>query len=316
MLKEEREVLTVADVTKKVKSGLGNGRGTLILAIVGICVSLCSSFMFCLASIGFDFQELGNSMFWSRWASMSITTLFAYVLVILHKDEINRLKEWYVENTKTIADKSKTAGEDFEEYLRELNLRRRIEWYKRKMNERIGRLAHKMQILELKSKSTETVKNVELKSKPTETVKKKIERYRTFVSDEYIEENKYALKTRSKPIRSVQVLSETQRGDNGEINFRSASAYYGGRALAKLVLSLCMTAAFSCVVVQNFETGINIASIVMTILTVLSLFVSVLSAIMAANGCYRNVYVPNLLFKLKILADYETWKEQRTKNFC
>ena len=54
--------------------------------------------------------------------------------------------------------------------------------------------------------------------------------------------------------------------------------------------------------------GVNIASIVMTVLTVLSVFVSIVSAILAANGCYKNVYVPNLLFKLEILQNFEAWK--------
>lgn len=90
--KDEKEVFTVSTVTKKVKAGLGNGRGTLILAIVGTAVSLCASFMFCLASIGFDFSQLGETVFWSRWASMAIATMCVYVLVLLHKDEVNRMK--------------------------------------------------------------------------------------------------------------------------------------------------------------------------------------------------------------------------------
>ncbi len=103
-------------------------------------------------------------------------------------------------------------------------------------------------------------------------------------------------------------MSDTNRGYGGEVNFRSASAYYGGKSLAKICLSLAMTAAFACVVVQNFGMGVNIASIVMTVLTVLSVFVSIVSAILAANGCYKNVYVPNLLFKLEILQNFEAWK--------
>lgn len=298
MLKEEKEVFTPDVVAKKVKAGLSKGRGTLVLAILGIAVSLASSFMFCLASIGFDFTQLTQTVFWSRWASMSISSLCTYVFVILHKDEVNRLNPWYLEKTKLLAEKSESAGKDFEEYLKEINLQRRIEWYKRKISGKIGKLHRKLQHLELKNKSTQKVKE-------------QIGKYEYFVSEEYIEKNKYVLRTRSKPITSAQVLSETQKGDGGEMNFRSASAYYGGKTAVKLALSLAMTAAFACVVVQNFAIGINIASVVMAVLTVLSVFMSVLSAIFAANGCYKNIYVPNLLFKLEIISDFEEWKTKK-----
>ena len=289
------EIVTTDTVTKKIKGSLGNGRGTLLLAIFGVLVSLCSSFMFCLASIGFDFSQLANSVFWSRWAALAVASFVAYALVILHKDEMNRKNDWYVENMRKIAEKASETGEAFEVYLQQLNLKRRIEWYKRHINDKIAALNAK-------------VLQYELKNKPTDKLKAQIALYTSRLSDEFIERNKYALKTRSKPISSVQVLSETNRGDNGETTFRSASAYYSGKSAVKLVLSLVMTAAFSCVVVQNFAVGIDIASVVMTVLTVLSVLISVMSAIMAANGCYKNVYVPNLLFRLKILSDYEGWK--------
>ena len=302
MLKEKpNEVFAPDVVTKKVKAGLGNGRGTLLLAIVGTCVSLCASFMFCLASIGFDFSQLAQTTFWSRWASMSISTLCVYALVILHKDEVNRLNAWYVEHRKIIADKSNTVGEEFEAYLKDFNLKRRVDWYRRKVNEKIAGLNQKLLRAELR-RQTKRVKH------RIEQIKKKIEKFKERITDEYIEANKYTLKTRSKPISSAQVLSDTNRGYGGEVNFRSASAYYGGKSLAKICLSLAMTAAFACVVVQNFGMGVNIASVVMTVLTVLSVFVSIVSAILAANGCYKNVYVPNLLFKLEILQNFEAWK--------
>ncbi len=291
---KEKEMITVSDVTKKVKTGLGNGRGTLILAIVGISVSLASSFMFCLASIGFDFTQLQQTVFWSRWASMSISSLFAYALVILHKDEVNRLKPWYTEHLRLLADKSATAGDSFEEYLKQLNLQRRVEWYKRNLREKVARL-------------NEKILRAELKNRPFGKLKDKLKAYQERLDEEYIETHIYVLKTRSKPISSVQVLAETQKGDKGETNFRSASAYYGGKAAGKLCLSLCMTAAFACVIVNNFEVGINVAAVAMTVLTVLSLLISVLSAVTAANGCYKNVYVPNLQFKLKIFSGYESW---------
>lgn len=299
----EREAFTTQDITKKVISSLGGGRGTLALAVIGIAISLCSSFMFCLASIGFDFMQLKEALFWSRWISMSISALFAYALVILHKDEMNRLKDDYVEKLKLISEKSLTVGEEFDEYLKELNIQRRIEWYKRKINKKLGKLNTKLL-------------DLELKNKPTEALKDKISKYKACITPEYLEANKYTLKTRSKPISAAQVLCETQRGDNGEVNFRSPTAYYGGKALAKLCMSLCMTAAFACVVVQNFNVGINIAAVSMTILTVLSLLISVVSAIMAANGCYRNVYIPNLQFKLKILAGFDKWKEEKSGCVC
>lgn len=292
--------ITSEVVTKKIKSGIGNGRGTLLLAVFGVIVSLGSSFMFCLASIGFDFAQLANSVFWSRWAALAIASFVAYALVILHKDEMNRKNEWYVENLQKIADKASETGEQFETYLQQLNLKRRIDWYKRNINEKIAALNNK-------------VLQAELKNKPTGKIKAQIELYTSRLSDAFIEKNKYALRTKSKAISSVQVLSETNKGDNGETTFRSASAYYSGKSVIKLVLSLVMTAAFSCVVVQNFAVGIDIASVVMTVLTVLSVLISVMSAIMAANGCYKNVYVPNLLFRLKILSDYEDWKKEQRK---
>ncbi len=301
MIKEpEKEIITSTQIAGKAKSVLGNGRGTLILAIVGITVSLGSSFMFCLASIGFDFTQLRLAEFWSRWACMSLATLFTYVLVIIHKDEVNRLNSWYTDNLKLLADKSATVGAEFELYLKELNLQRRIEWHKRKVNEKIAKL-------------NKLLLRQELKNKPTEAIKEQIKTYQDRLSDGYIEANKYALKTRSKPISSAQVLCETRRGDNGEENFRSAAAYYGGKVISKLIFSLCLTASFASVVVQNFVVGINVAAITMTILTVFSLLISVVSAILAANGCYRNVYVPNLQFKLKILSGFDKWKEDNNK---
>ncbi len=293
----DKEPITVVAV-KKAKSALSGGRGTLILAIIGISISLASSFMFCLASIGFDFTQLSETMFWSRWASMSISALFAYALVVLHKDDVNRLNAWYVDSLKLLEEKSRTVGEDFDIYLKELNLKRRIDWYKAKINFKISKLNQKLLA-------------AELKGKPTEKLQSKIAKYKARVTDEYLEANKYTLKTRSKPFSAAQILSETQKGNAGEENFRSAAAYYGGKALAKLCFSLCLTAAFACVVVQNFTVGLNIASIVMTVLTVLSLLISVVSATLAANGCYRNIYVPNLQLKLKILFSFESWKEDR-----
>ncbi len=298
MIKEEKELLTTDKIVLTAKKTVSGGRGTLALAVVGITISLGSSFMFCLASIGFDFAQLGEMTFWSRWASMSISSLFAYGLVVLHKDEVNRMNKWYQDGLKTLVEKSASVGDDFDGYLKEVNLRRRIEWYKNKVNEKLAKLNQQLLRLELSGKSTEKVKG-------------KIEKYKMCVTDGYLEENKYTLKTRSKPFSAAQILSETQRGDGTEENFRSAAAYYGGKALFKLVLSLCMTAAFACVIVQNVEIYVNVASVVMTVMAVLAVLISVVSAILAANGCYRNVYVPNLQLKLKILSGFEKWRKEK-----
>ena len=294
----QKDVFVMNDITDKIKAGLGNGRGTFLLALFGIGISVSASFMFCLASIGFDFTQLKDIVFWSRWASMAITSLVGYFLVILHKDEKNRMLPWYKECLDEIARKASQIGESFDEFLHDLNLRRRIEWYKRAVNDKIALLNKKL--LE-----------ADLRGKPTAAIAQKIEKYKAIISDEFISANKNALKTRSKTISSVQVLSEARRGDNGETNFRSASGFYVGKGTAKVVMSLIMTAAFACVVVQNFGAGISIASIVMTVLSVLSTVISVFSAVLAANGCYRNVYVPNMLFRLKILSDYEEWKKKK-----
>ena len=298
MIKETgKEVFIMSDLTDRVRLNLGNGRGTLWLAIIGILISVSASFMFCLASIGFDFSQLAELVFWSRWASMAVTSLVGYFLVILHKDEKNRMIEWYATNMRKIADRAADIGEKFDEFLKIYNERRRIEMYKRQINEKIAALNQRALALEIRGKSSGSIQS-------------KIERYKERITDVFIASNKNALKTRSKPISAIQVLSEARRGDGVEINFRSAGSYYFGKGAAKIVLSLVMTAAFACVVVQNFNVGISIASVVMTILSVLSTLISVFSAIMAANGCYRNVYVPNLLYRLKILADYDAWREK------
>lgn len=303
MLKDNsNEVFTPEKVTNKIKAGLGNGRGTLILAIAGTVVSLCATFMFCIFSIGFDLSQLGEPVFWSRWASMAISTLCVYALVVLHKDEVNRLKSEYTDKIKELAEKGKNAiGEEFENYLREINLQRRIDWYKRKINGKIAKLTHKLLHAELKRQNKIVRKRIA-------RIKAKIDKFKERVSDEYIEANKFILKTHSKPITSAQVVSEAERGDNEEQNFRSASHYYGGKSLTKTLLSLAMTAAFTCVTLNEFQSGFTVASVVVIFLTLLSVVISIVSAILAANGCYKNVHVPNLLFKLKILSDFEAWK--------
>lgn len=284
----------VMDVaTRKVKSALGGGRGTLALAIIGGAISTASSFMFCLVSIGFDFTQLATTSFWSRWASMFISTLVTYVLVVIHKDEVNRLKGVYVEELKKLRNFEHT--DEFEEFLKEYNIARKIAWHKNHINARIAKLKNRR----LKA---------ELKNKPTARVDGKIKTYEKLVEEGYIEKNMHTLKTKSKPISSAQVLTETKKMQSGEENFRSAGLYYGSKGVTKLCLSLLMTSAFASVVVENFSAGITVASIVMVLFTVLSMVLSTASAITAANGCYRNVYVPNLQFKLKILSAFNKWK--------
>lgn len=298
MIKEQNNSLITEGMievtTKKVKSALGGGRGTLALAIIGGAISTASSFMFCLVSIGFDFTQLATTAFWSRWASMFISTLVTYVLVVIHKDEVNRLKGAYVEELKKLRNFEHT--DEFEEFLKQYNLARKIAWHKNHINSKISKL--KMRRLKL-----------ELKNKPTTKVDGKISTYERLVDDDYIKKNMYTLKTKSKPISSAQVLTETKKVQAGEENFRSAGLYYGSKGVLKLCLSLLMTSAFASVVVENFSAGINVASIVMVLFTILSMVLSTASAITAANGCYRNVYVPNLQFKLKILSAFNTWKQ-------
>lgn len=304
MFKDNNEPVTTDKMKEKIKSGLGNGRGTLILAIAGTVVSLCATFMFCFFSIGFDLSKLGEPVFWSRWVSMAISTLCVYALVVLHKDEVNRLKAWYTKKTDELMSKAKEAvGEQFEEYLREINMIRRIEWYKRKMNGKIAKLNQKQLRLETKRQKPRIKKRIE-------RVKGGIDKFKARLTEEYIEANKQNLKTRSKPISSAQVLSEAQHGDGGEQNFRSESAYYGGKSVVKVCLSLFMTAAFASVTLGDLVVGFNAASVVVIFFTLLSVVISIVSAILAANGCYKNVHVPNLLFKLKILSDFEAWKEK------
>lgn len=302
MIKENNDnLITVPEITTKVKSSLGKGRGTLILAVIGILLSLGSSFLFCLASIGFDFSQFKEMTFWSRWASMSISALFAYALVLLHKDEVNRLNKWYVDNLKLLADKSAAVGDEFDKYLQEVNLKRRIEWFKNTMNAKIGVLNAKLLTAELKGKSAEKFKM-------------EIEKYKQCLTDDYIEANKHTFKTGSVPFSRAQILSESQKAEGEEENFRSATGYYAGKAFLKLLFSLITTVAFACVVVQNFGLYVNVASIVMTIMAAMAVLTSVVSAVLAANGCYRNIYVPNLQLKLKILAGFEKWQEEKIKN--
>ncbi len=301
---EEKQPFTPDVVKEKVKVGLGNGRGTLLLAIAGTVVALCATFMFCIFSVGFDFTKLGTTVFWSRWASMAISTMCVYSLVVLHKDEVNRLKKWYTERSEELAEKSKSViGERFEEYLREINQTRRSNWYKSYMNAKIAKLNQKLLRLETRRPFPGTGKRIEL-------IKANIERYRERNTDKYIAANRDNLKTRSKPISSMQVLSDSRRGDSGEQNFRSQSAYYGGKSIVKISLSLVMTAAFASVTLSDLVMGFTAASAVVIIFTLLSVVISIVSAILAANGCYKNVYVPNLLFKLEILSNFEEWKEK------
>lgn len=290
-------LLTQSAVTDKIKSTLGNGRGTLALAIIGVALSTASAFMFCLASMGFDFSQLANSTFWSRWASMFISMLSAYVFVIIHKDESNRLSDWYLEKTSLLLELSISAGINFDEYIEDFNLQRRIAWFKNDINAKITKLGLKIMARRLAGK-------------PIEKLENKVAIYRSYLTDDYIEKNKYALKTKSRPIYAAQVLTESQKGQGSEENFRSAGAYYGGKIIIKVVFSMLMTAGFASVVVQNFMAGVDVASITMTIFTLLSLVISIVSAIFAANGCYKTVYVPNLLFKIKILSGYEGWRNK------
>lgn len=297
MIKEHDNGLVAESIagmaTKKVKSALGNGRGTLALAIIGGVISTASSFMFCLVSIGFDFTQLATTAFWSRWASMFISTLVTYVLVVIHKDEVNRLKGAYVDELKKLRNFEHT--DEFEEFLKEYNLTRKVAWHKSHINAKIA----KLKTLRLK---------LDLKDRSTAKADGKIKTYEKLVDDGYIAENLHTLKTKSKPISSAQVLTETKKAQLGEENFRSAGMYYGSKGAVKLCLSLLMTSAFASVVVENFSVGINVASIVMVLFTVLSMILSTASAITAANGCYRNVYVPNLQFKLKIISAFDRWK--------
>lgn len=308
MFKDNNEPVTTDKMKEKIKSGLGNGRGTLILAIAGTVVSLCATFMFCIFSIGFDLSQLGSSVFWSRWVSMAVSIMCVYALVILHKDETNRSKAWYTEKTEELmARAQEVVGEQFEEYLREINMTRRIEWYKRMMNGKISKLNQKQLRLETKRQKPRIKKRIE-------RVKGKIDKFKARLTKDYIEANKQNLKTRSKPISSAQVLSDAQHGDGGEQNFRSESAYYGGKSVVKVCLSLFMTAAFASVTLGELVLGFNAASVVVIFFTLLSVVISIVSAILAANGCYKNVHVPNLLFKLKILSDFEAWKEKSDRN--
>ena len=293
-----KEPITTSAVTGQIKNVLGNGRGTLILAIIGVGLSTASTFMFCLASVGFDFTQLSEPAFWSSWASVFMTMICSYALVILHKDEKNRLNEWYVEKMTLIMNLSTAAGLSFDEYLEWFNLQRRIAWYKNDINAKIAKLNGKI----IKYK---------LKGKPTDILEKQIETFRACLAEEYIEENKYSLQTRSKPIRSSQVLTESKKGTDGEENFRSPSAYYSVKVVLKIVMYFVIAVAFAAVVVQNFMVGVDVAAITKTILSCLSIVLAIISAIFAANGCYKTVYVPNLLFKIKILTGYGAWKEEK-----
>lgn len=291
-----KDVFVPSDITDKAKVALGNGRGTLLLAIFGIAISVSATFMFCLASIGFDFTQLRESTFWSRWASMAVTSLIGYFLVILHKDEKNRMIPWYTDNLQKLCARAVEVGEDFDTFLRGYNEQRRIAAHKRKISEKIAKLQQKALSLDLRGKNKHAVEC-------------RIARYRERLTDEYIAKNKDALLAHTKPISAVEVLSETRRGDRDEENFRSSGGFYAYKGITKVVMSLVMTAAFASVVVQNFGAGISVASVVMTIFSVLSTVISVFSAIMAANECYRNVYVPNMLLRLKIMNDFDAWKK-------
>lgn len=293
------EPLTTENVTSKVKSILGNGRGTLILAIFGVLLSTASAFTFCLASIGFDFSQLIRSTFWSRWASMFITMLSAYAFVIVHKDEKNRLNSWYIEKLRLLMELSISTGFNFDAYIEELNEEREEEWFKNDIDAKISTLNGKVVRRKLKGRSYGDLED-------------KIKIYQSCITPEYLAANKYHLKTRSKPIRAAQVLTEKQNKCRAEENFLSPAAFYGGKMVIKVITSLLTTAAFASVVVQNFEAGFNAASVVMTLFTLLSVTMSIMSAIFAANGCYKNVHVPNLLFKIKILTGYKAWQEKQT----
>jgi hypothetical protein len=292
--------ITSESVGQKIKYKLGNGRGTLWLAIIGGTISTASSFMFCLASIGFDFSQLSYSSFWSRWASMFLSTLFTYILVLIHKDEVNRLNDWYVDKMTKLTQLCQSAGVEFEAFLKEYNLQRRVTWYVNHINGKIAKLNSKRIKKELKNKSTAEIDD-------------KIKTYRAHITDEYIEANKYSLKTKSRRITAAQVLTEAQRISGNEENFRSASVYYGGKGVVKLCLSLFITAAFASVVVKDITAGITVASITMLLFTVLSMILSVVSAIMAADGCFKYVYTPNILFKIKILSAFNKWREEGHK---
>lgn len=291
--KKEKGLVSAGDIVHGAANILGNGRGTLILAIIGVALSTSSAFMFCLVAVGFDFSQLTTSIFWSRWACMCLAAMSSYFFVLLHKDEKNKLNPWYQKKIRLLLDLSVETGANFDEYLCIYNRTRKINWFKNNLNCKIAALNAK-------------ITRKKLKGKPAEDLEKKIEILRTCLTDEYINRNEDALKTRSKPIRSAQVLTETQKADRGEENFKSAGAYYGVKSITKLLLSLISTIAFASVFVQNLASG-SVASIVMSIFTLLSIVISIFSAILAANGCYKSVYVPNLLFKIKILKGYREW---------
>ena len=295
---KKEKFTTTGDIIHGAANVLGNGRGTLILAIVGVALSTSSAFMFCLVGVGFDFSQLTTSLFWSRWASMCLATLSSYFFVLLHKDEKNKLNPWYQQKVRLLLDLSVETGADFDSYLFHYNRERKIAWFKNRVNGKIAKLNAKITWRKLKGK-------------PTDDLESKIAIYRACLSEKYIAENENSLKTRSKPIRSAQVLTEAQKAGRDEENFKSAGAYYGVKSIAKIALSLMVTIAFASVILQNLGSG-SVASIAMTIFTLLSTVISIFSAILAANGCYKTVYVPNLLFKIKILKGYREWANLST----
>lgn len=289
---------TTGDVTALIKKAAGNGRATLVLAVLGTLIASASTFMFCLIPIKFDFEKILEPSFWSKWLAMCISTISAFALVTIHKDEKNKLSPWFTEKKALIGELGAQLSSDFDIYLEEINLERRIKWHKAFVNRKIGLL--KKKVLKLK-----------LKNKPYSKYDAQIKEWERLLTAEYLEENKYNLKTKSKPLHRCEIVTDTHdRG--GEEGKKSTVNYYSTHTIFKVSLSLAMSAAFACILLDNFEVGINAAGIVSILLSMLSIALSVVSGILTANGCYRNVYMPNVLFSIKILRGYYEW--QKTKS--
>lgn len=309
---ELNEKFTADNIGKKVKSAMGNGHATLVIMILGVAMAVSSVFVTCFVSIGFDFTQIGTPTFWLRWLTVLSATLSSFFFVLVHRDDVNKLKSVYTDKMQEINEQGKRVKKNFDDFLFEYNTERRIEWHKASINRKIGKYNEK--ILRCKIKLVKYLPSSRRRKKCEKKIAKytdKINAYQEQITESYIEQNKYSLKTRSRAISRMTILSDRIKVDDEEY-IQNVSVFYGKKGFVRVVLSFVIAICIACILPDPHTGAVTWASALSLIMTLLSILVACLGGMMTANDALKNVHVPNALFKLKVLTAYFEWDSKQT----
>lgn len=253
----------------------------------------------------FDFSKFGDAWFWVRIAATTLGIMLLFRAVVNSRYDSTAERENVVKARSEYNDLNVKRELDFKDFIKEYNLRTKIETYTALINAKILKLENK--IIRL-TRKTISQRRKDAKIKKLEAL---INDYKMQITTEYINEHIDIIHVKYYVVYVTDFNSEDSYG-SGTIMTRDTYNKTFNRSSAKNMLMYLVSATM--LGIGMFDPSSSAVDIATSIIgSIVMIATRIATALMQAERIYDSTITKSLIDRATILKEYYRWQSTNQK---